>query len=76
MTEVWPLQTQLALLLENEMAALALPSLSSRSWPGCPLVLIRVWNPVEDAETVIRGLGLRGRSQSRPPLRSDAGQAV
>lgn len=48
----------------------------SRSWPGYPLVLIRVWNPVEDAETVIRGLGLRGRSQSICPLHSDAGQAI
>jgi len=62
-TEVWASQAQLTFLLEDRMtlwlllfiAGSSLPLSSSGSWPGFPLVLIRVWDPVQDWESVIGG---------------------
>lgn len=60
-TEVWASQAPLNFLLQNGNAlwlllcspGSSLPS--SHSWPSYPLVLICVWNPVEELETVIGG---------------------
>lgn len=82
-TEVWSSQAQLPFLLGNAMAlwllcsvGSSLPSPSSRPRSGHPLVLIHVWNPVEELKTVIRGLGLRSHPQPIPSLHSDSGPAT
>ena len=62
-TEVWASQAQLTFLLEVGMAlglllsiaVSSLPYPSSGSLAGYPLVLIRVWTPVKDWESVIGG---------------------